>query len=532
MSAEIRPSYSPAKTFAWLAVIFAAVAGLSLISIHLPLGRDQGVAAYFGWQVLNGKAVYRELYHFNFPGIFLTYALAFKTLGLSVEAVNAFDLVFRIFTLAGVFLAGRRLFGTRSALWAAGIYGLTTTVVYNNYWLNAQKETFALGALVFCLYFFAMGMAGSELRKKWLFLAGVCAAWAMLYKPTVALAPGLASLFLLLHKEFKLKDRGLGFASFTAGAIFLSGAVLAWLASAHSLPEMARQVFIFGSNYGGQYYTGGWKVLGLAVWKLLRWAIDFGFLAGFGLLGAALLARSKDRGFKLVFWFGLGLFLNLMVQLKFFVYHFMVLALPLSLFAGAFFGEQLSELLPSRPRTAKTAVLILAAFLFASNLRADFGRYGRELLYDFGMISREDFLERYGRWGAGDISALASSKVARYLREQTGGNDKVLVFGLEPGLNFLSRRPSPTRFCYDLPLVYQSGGDRFKNYQAGIRKEFLDELGAGPPAYIVVIEKDTNTVEPGDSFGQMLEFVEFRDFIGQNYYLETKIEHYYLYRRK
>ena len=68
--------------------ILILVSLLSLLSIHIPLGRDQGVAAYFGWRILNGEAVYRDLYHFNFPGIFYSYALALKLFGLKPEAVN------------------------------------------------------------------------------------------------------------------------------------------------------------------------------------------------------------------------------------------------------------------------------------------------------------------------------------------------------------------------------------------------------------------------------------------------------------
>jgi len=532
MSGEQRPGWSGIKSLLWLGLIIVLAAGLSLISIHIPMGRDQGVAAYFGWQTLLGKVVYRDLYHFNFPGIFWTYAAAFRIFGLRTEAINYFDTSFRLFTLAGVYMAGSRIFTRRTGVWAAGIYGLFSTVAYNDYWLNAQKETFALGPLVFCLYFFARGLGEDRIRKPSIFFAGVFSFWAMLYKPTVALAPGLAVLYMLFQKRYEPKDRMLGLFSFAPGFLIPASAVVIYFYSQAALLDMARQVFIFGISYGSQYYKGGVKVWALLIWKVLFWAVGFGLVTSAALLAAVWSARAKDKGIWLLFWFGLGLFLNIIVQLKFFVYHFMVLLLPLSILAAQFFGEHLRGVLSGQGRAAKTAVWMFAGFLVAADLTADLSRYGRELLYDFGRISREDFLERYGRWGFGDISAVASYKVARYLREQTEPSDKVLVFGIEPGLNFLSKRESATRFCYDLPLTYQYGGKGFERHQAGLRKEFVDELRESRPVYIVVIENDTNTVEPKDSFGQMLEFVEFRSFLDQNYYLETKIEHYYLYRRK
>ncbi len=513
-------------------LILVLVAGLSLISIHLPLGRDEGVAAYFGWQILQGKVVYKDLYHFNLPGIFWTYALALKLFGLKPEAVNLFDLCFRLFTLIGIYLAAARLFGRRSALWGSAIYGLFSTVVYNSYWQNAQKETFALGASAWCLYFFALGLGKERLRNFWFMLAGICGCGAMLYKPTVALAPGLLGLYLLLGNRLKIKARLLGVTGLAAGFLIPAAALIGYLQSQGALSEMVRQVFIFGTAYGGQYYSGGLKVLGLMLWKISDWTMAQGFLVAGAVLGLWGLVKEKDPNWKPAFWFGLGLFLNILVQNKYFTYHFMVLVLPGSIFAGAFLGRVMPRLFSGSARLMRAAVWITVLFLMGANLKPDFGRYGRELLYDLGKISKDDFLEKYGKWGFGDISVTAQYKVARYLKEQTAPEDKVLVFGLEPGINFMASRSAPGKFTYDLPLTYQFGSEKLKTYQARLKKEFLRELGAAPPVYIVVVEKDTSTIEPRDSYEQMLEFVEFKNFLAQNYYLETKIEHYYLYRRK
>jgi hypothetical protein len=405
-------------------------------------------------------------------------------------------------------------------------------VAFNSYWLNAQKETFALGALAWCLFFLGTGLSQEGLKKFWLFLAGVSGFAAMLYKPTVALAPGLAGLYLLFTKQYPLRERVWGLVSFGLGFAGLALVCGIYLYATGSLSEMTKQVFIFGVNYGGQYYKGGFKVFGLAAWKILVWAVNFGFLTVVAGLGALESGRARSKGFKLMFWFGLGLFLNILVQLKFFTYHFMVLLLPLSIFAGAFFGMHLKNLFPQPAGASRAAVLLLSAFLLAANLEQDFSRYPRELLYDLKLIGTDDFLEKYGKWGSGDLSVAASYKVARYLDEQTRESDQVLVFSLEPGLNFLSKRSSPTRFCYDLPLTYQYGGERFKRYQSELKREFIAGLTANPPVYVVVVEKDTSNIEPTDSFEQMRGFVEFRSFLEQNYYLETKIEHYYLYRKR
>ncbi len=68
-----------------LVLILPLTLGLSLVSIHVPFARDQGVAAYVGSLILEGKSPYRDVYHFNLPGIFFVYALAFKLFGLRIN---------------------------------------------------------------------------------------------------------------------------------------------------------------------------------------------------------------------------------------------------------------------------------------------------------------------------------------------------------------------------------------------------------------------------------------------------------------
>jgi len=515
-----------AKSVFWLIIIFGITAGLSLISIKVPLARDQGVASYLGWQILEGRVIYRDLYHFNFPGIFWTYALAFKLFGLKPISVNLFDLLFRLLTLLGVYLASARIFGTRTGLWAGLVYGLTSTVFFNDWWLNAQKETFALGGLAYSFYFFIRGKEGRRFFWGWFLVFGLFSFWAMLYKPTVILAPGMLGLYLIFSQRIELKKRVIGILMSALGFILPLIFFVGYLWSRQALDDMIEQVFIFGSQYGGQFYAGGIKTVGWVLWKIIKWGFEFGFLVASSLLGLNWLIKQKNENFRLVVWFGLGLFLNLLVQLKFFDYHFMVLILPLSIFSGVFLNYL------SQANSERARLWVLFIFLVIANFTPGIARYRAELLYDFGKVSQEHFLSRYGRWGFGDICARSFFQVSQYLRSHSNKEDGVLVFGLEPGINFYAQRRSPTRFSYDLPLTYHFGKERFKAYQKRLQEEFIAGLKSNPPIYIVVVEKDNTAIEPKDSFQQCLEFIELREFLRENYYLETKIEHYYMYRRK
>ena len=145
---------------------------LSLVSIHVPLARDQGVAAYIASMILSGKAPYKDIYHFNLPGIFFAYATAFKLFGQSVTAINLFDALYRALTLLSVWALGRKIGGWRTGLWAGFLYGTFSTIVYTGYWDMAQKETFTILPLSLAGIFFLSNGSSQGRRYLCLFLKG------------------------------------------------------------------------------------------------------------------------------------------------------------------------------------------------------------------------------------------------------------------------------------------------------------------------------------------------------------------------
>ena len=516
-----------------LAAVLLLTAGLSLISIHVPFGRDQGVAALVATTILDGGAPYRDVYHFNFPGIFFSYALAMKFFGRSVEAVNLFDLFYRLATLVAISGVGRAVSGNRAGLFAGLFYGLFSTVLYTDYWDIAQKETFTVLPVSLAVLFGFQATRPERLGLGRLFLAGVLVALACHFKPTI----GVVGLALAAEVAWPGKRRGAeslrGLVVLAAGFFLGWVPLLVYLLASGTLRDMIEGVFTYGRFYGGQAYAGLGKALGLALIRTAKWALDWRVLLALSIVSVIRAGRGKLPGLRLLLFWTLAAYLNGMVQMKFFTYHWIPLLGPLSVLAGM----GIPALFPERPRR-RGPLLPLAAALFLAllllgSLFDPARRYRRELLYDLGLIQAEGFYRAYGNWGEGDICIRAELKVADYLRRNTAPDEKVLVFGLEPGINFLAGRNSPTRFVYDLPLTTDTRGNAgFAAYQEKIRGEFLADLGKHPPEYVVVVEKDATSIEPKESYQQMQAFIPFRDWLLQGYFLETKIEHYFLFRRK
>ncbi len=77
-------------------------------------------------------------------------------------------------------------------------------------------------------------------------------------------------------------------------------------------------------------------------------------------------------------------------------------------------------------------------------------------------------------------------QTSNYLAKRTTRDERVLVWGAEATINFLTRRAAPTRFVYQYPL-YTAGYTRDE-----LVEEFLRDLQRTPPRFVV----DTSATNP------------------------------------
>ena len=88
-----------------------AFAALRVPYVSVPLERDEGEYAYIAWRWLEGDVPYRDAFDQKPPAVFAVYALAFATLGQSVEAIHVFLYLWTAGTAALLYLLVRRLAG-------------------------------------------------------------------------------------------------------------------------------------------------------------------------------------------------------------------------------------------------------------------------------------------------------------------------------------------------------------------------------------------------------------------------------------
>jgi hypothetical protein len=237
-------------------------------------------------------------------------------------------------------------------------------------------------------------------------------------------------------------------------------------------------------------------------------------LTPFAILGLWSRRGDKPVLIPLASWLALSVFF-VVAQGKAYTYHWFVVYPPFLILAA--FG--LDALRQSSPVSAYPRIIavsfgiVLIASLSVGPAR-EIARGGKLLI---GVDTTDT---HYAKYHFRDYIAADEIKAARYLKEHTGSDDQVFVWGVDATVNFLSGRANPTRFSFNMPLSMVSP------FRALYREETMRKLNAEPPVFIVVGAPWEWQKEEA-----LAQFPEFEALLKQGYALETSMGDLDLYRR-
>src|SRR6185295_3906126 len=93
-----------------------ALCALALAStLTYRMGTDQGVFAYMGAEILDGRLPYLQTWESDFPGLMWLQALEILFLGKSIAMFRLFDLIFQLGNAYLIFRITARIAGGRAA---------------------------------------------------------------------------------------------------------------------------------------------------------------------------------------------------------------------------------------------------------------------------------------------------------------------------------------------------------------------------------------------------------------------------------
>jgi hypothetical protein len=224
---------------------------------------------------------------------------------------------------------------------------------------------------------------------------------------------------------------------------------------------------------------------------------------------------------------------GIVMQGKFFPYHYAATLLMISLLAGIGIFKLFRRCLVAGPGS----LLALAAFVLVvidmrdavndlpQGFRERLGIRLAFLLRQGPHRSRAD-LDRELSYVA-DYNLEADRQVALDIRSRTSSFDPIFIWGFEPSTYFLAERPLASRWTYDVP-------QRTPWQRDYSRRELLKDLSVNRPKVIVVERRDvfpSVTGSPLDSRDELPNFPELKALIDNQYRKVREIEDFEIYER-
>lgn len=404
----------------WLGAGLLLLALLRLPSLDMPLDRDEGEYATLAWAWMRGLGIpYRDFLEQKPPLAVFAYMAAFFSGSFSAGAVRGFALFWQLLSGSALFaLALRITQKPAAAALALALFACLSVSAYTQ-GLSANTELFATLPLIAAVAALQYGVE----RPHWV-SAGIFIGLAGLAKQSAL--PAALLLPLLLKGDLSLRPRRLLWC--------LQGAALPWLLCLAlfglygAAGDFWRCVFTYNLAYAGQGLGQQLKNLGHALSTLARedWAL---WLA---LAFAAVSSwRGKSRGTRLA-WIWLGsVFLGAMLSGRYYPHYFQPLAAPMALIAA---------LWAFAPGGRWQRVLLLPAFALIFAAR------------NAPLWAAPDGAQRSQRlYGLPNFAQ--APRTAEALRARTPEGSRILIWGSEAELYFLSQRRPATRFLFHYPFT-------------------------------------------------------------------------------
>ncbi|MGI8554652.1 MAG: ArnT family glycosyltransferase [Dehalococcoidia bacterium] len=516
----------------------AIVLALGLPMILFPFGPDQAIFAYIGHRILHGGFPYIDAWDQKPPLIYLLYALALKFPGTLMRSVRLFDFLVLGLTMAALFLVARRLWSRWAGSLAALLYGAAYVTEYG-YWHTAQPDGY-VGlplALSLWLYYRFLGRP-----RPWAYvLAGILTGCAFQLRYfTVLVSLGLLLVEWQHGRQSQRHEWRQGAARlvwFAAGVLIVQAAAVAYLVAGHALGAYFAAELGFSRGYagaGGSYSPNGFRwdlYLDAARGNTLLFLFSHLFITVPAVAGLAMNSSRADarRTWEVTLLLLLS-YLGVLVQAKFFWYHWLAVLPFLALLAGKGLAAIADRLTRGRGRldgllriAGVLALLVVLTPPLTTNAAAQWQDF---VLYFAKPSSRHGFYNQFGPYGGGPYSYLADEEAGRYLQLHTQPGDQIYIFGYEALVYLLSGRESPSRFFYTFPVISAWSPPAWQS-------ELMQDLAQKRPRYILIEANEGAPWITGlheDTAQYAAHFAPLQGLLAERYTREKQIEDFTVYR--
>jgi len=453
-----------------LVVIMVLAFIIRLLTLDVPLERDEGEFAYGAQLLLAGVPPWLGLYSLKFSGIYAAYSLIMSVFGQSHFGIHLGLAVVNALTTCIVFFLGKELFDARSGLVAATAYAVLS--------LSPSVLGIMGHATHFVVLFALLGM-NLLLKSTRSHLSGcllLCAGSLMGMGVTMKQHGGAFVLFGMtylvtsaLWRRSRLGAAAKDLTLFAIGATLPICLLMLFVWQTDTLEQFCLWTLTYAGAYAS--HTPG---------DLLKWIpLQFEQAAStaesiwiLGLVGLVLCLCMRETRRKGVFLLELAIFSLLAVSVGFyFRRHYFVMLLPaVSLCAGGFVlcaGRLVKQ--ASKRRIIQFVPALIVVLGLGVSVHGDASFY---------LWNTPEGLSRQLYVGNPFVESVA---IGQYIRKHSEDGDRIAILGSEPEILFYSGRRSATGFVYMYPLMEKH------EWALPMQMEMAREIESAEPRFLVLV---------------------------------------------
>jgi len=466
---------------------------------------------------------YRDIFETVMPGTYAFHYTVVKLFGYSDFAFRCVDLSLLAILLSATYIFISR-FGRMAAIWSSVVFGL----LYLSYGQAMSLQRDYLGIIPIALAMILIpARADTVVGMSRFAIVGLLFGLDVLIKPQLGIALPIVLGALLAARWSTVKR---SFRDFTQCVTILALTfalpvliAVVWLAVNSALPPFVNIFFQYLPLYSA--LTGDHESISSLdhVYYLLHWTLilgGFGPLFLYSLFAMFRVWKIANLSRPLIISLTCLLFCTVAFGIyptlsgKFWDYHYMPFAYFCSISAGLCFAAWPNFPDAQRKWRLRESIVILA-FLLAITIQLKPSQFFPYLYQDLrGSRSHSPVGGRV-------------DEIAKWLRKRLRPGDTVQPLDWTGGsihAMLLAEAKLSTKFMYDVQFYHHVSSP----YTQELRKEFISQLAAEPPRFIIEVQTYKYWVSGIDT---TREFPELHEFINDNYSVASKGDGYLIYER-
>jgi 4-amino-4-deoxy-L-arabinose transferase-like glycosyltransferase len=476
-----------------------------------PFEMDEGAYGYMGWGMLHGLVPYKDMYDQKPPGIFVLNSLVFLLFEPTALNLKIFASIYSLGSVLAVFMVTRKLAGREEGCLAALLYGIFSCGPHIQGG-GVNSEVFMVLPYTLAAYSL-LKLLESGSRKNYLYF-GFWTSLACTIKQ-VALVNFLWLASYLVIRIWQRRQLDTVSRVLADGFLVVIGAVIPWLPFLlyFHWKDALGSLYFWQVSFNLHYIAKNHQNLAnLSVFlaRMISVLSENGFLWLTALAGIGFrwpIIRRKVGGSKqgteswrrtawiLMATWPMFSFIGVVLGGRFFPHYFIQIIPSLAVLGGVGLMDLIHKVrsrgIDFLRRPVGFGMVLILTLAFLLFVKTDAPYY---LKYDGMQISLHQF----------NMPLFSVTRyIGKYLKGRTEPSDLIYVWRVNPEINFYALRKSPTPYLIHSVMSYNLPWDP--------HEQVLESLRRSPPKYVVLME-------------EIVEFAALKDFINQNYRLETNLD--------